>query len=164
MAVDKYHSTQEFSGWSEKKDMQALVATGMVGSTKIILAKPTTFMNESGNAVQKLQKCFRVYNPDTIIIHDEIDVKFDTIRTSIGGGSAGHNGIKSVTQHIDKEYGRVRIGIGPKKPTAIDSADFVLKDFSKKEQELIPKILTEVASLIDEVTVDQLHEQTISVG
>ena len=116
MALDVYRESHDFSGWTVKKDLQAMIATGQIGSTRVILAKPTTFMNNSGDAMQKIQKFYRVYNVDTVVMHDELDVAFGTIRTRIGGGSAGHNGIKSITQNLAEDYGRIRIGIGPKKP------------------------------------------------
>jgi len=163
MALDAYQATHDFSGWSMKKDLQAMVATGQVGSTRVILAKPSTFMNNSGDAAQKLQKFYRIYNQHTVVIHDELDVDFGTIRSRTGGGSAGHNGIKSLSAQLGEDYGRMRIGIGPKTHDQIDSADFVLQDFSKNEQASIAKILKESCSLLDETTVGQLPEHTIKV-
>lgn len=141
-----------------------MAAVSQVGQTRVILIKPTTFMNESGRAVQKVQQFYKIPNADTLVVFDELDVEFGTIRTRIGGGSAGHNGIKSLIQHLGEDFGRIRVGIGPKKPAQIDSADFVLQDFSKKEQELVPKILREVSTIIDEVTAGPLQEQTLKVG
>lgn len=163
MALDRYQSSHDFSGWTLKKDLQAMISEGQVGTTKVILAKPTTFMNESGNAVSKLQKFFRIYNQETVVVYDELDVKFGTIRTRIGGGSAGHNGIKSVSQHIGEDYGRVRIGIGPKTHEQMDSADFVLQDFSEAQQKDIAKILQEACSLLDEATAGDIPEHTSKV-
>jgi len=164
MVLDSYRTTHDFTGWTTKKDLQCELSTGLVGSTRVILAKPTTFMNNSGESVQKIQKFYRIYNPETVVVHDELDVDFGTVRTRNGGGSAGHNGIKSITQHVDKDYGRVRVGIGPKKPSQIDSADFVLKDFTKTQKELLPKIIREACSLLDEATTGQLPEHTVTVG
>lgn len=163
MAIDRYHMSHDFSDWTLKKDLQVMIASAQIGSSKIILAKPTTFMNKSGDAVQKLQKFFQIYNNGTVVVHDEIDVEFGTIRTRIGGGNAGHNGIKSIAEQLGEDFGRVRIGIGPKKPEQMDSADFVLQDFSKKEQELIPKILQETSSILDEASVGELPEHTLKV-
>ena len=164
MALDVYREAQQLGNWTEKKDLHALIAEGRVGSTKVILIKPNTFMNESGKAVAALQKYFRVYNSATVVVYDELDVDLGTIRTRIGGGSAGHNGVKSVSGAVGEDYGRIRIGVGPKKPAQIDSADFVLQDFSKSEQEKIAKILREACTLIDEATVGELPEHTIKVS
>jgi peptidyl-tRNA hydrolase, PTH1 family len=163
MVLDKYHLTHDFSGWVQKKDLDCELATGQVGSTRVILAKPTTFMNNSGDAAQKLQKFYRIYNQETVVVHDELDVDFGTIRTRIGGGSAGHNGIKSLSTQIGEDYGRIRIGIGPKKPDQIDSADFVLQDFSGEQRETLPKIVREACSLIDEATTGTLPEHTVNI-
>lgn len=163
MALDKYHTTHDFSNWTDKKDLKCLMSEGMVGSTKVILIKPKTYMNNSGEAAQAVQKFFRIYNPDTLVIYDELDVNFGEIRIQTGGSSAGHNGIKSLSNIIGEDFTRVRIGIGPKKPAQIDSADYVLQDFSKKEQESIHKILNEVCTIIDERTVGPLSEHKLKI-
>jgi PTH1 family peptidyl-tRNA hydrolase len=163
MALDRYHASHDFSDWTLKKDLQAIISTGQIGATRIILVKPNTFMNASGEAALKIQKFYRIYNSETIVVHDELDIDFGTIRTKVGGGSAGHNGIKSVSYLLGEDYGRIRIGIGPKKPVQIDTADFVLQDFTKEEQELIPKILQETCSLLDEASTGKLPEHTIAI-
>lgn len=163
MALDRYRESQSFSNWTLKKDQEAMMANGQVGQTRVILMKPTTFMNESGRALQKVQQFYKIANSDTVAIFDELDVDFGTIRTRIGGSSAGHNGIKSLIHHVGDDFARVRVGIGPKKPKQIDSADFVLQDFKKSEQELIPKILREVSTIIDEATAGPLQELTMKV-
>ncbi len=163
MALDKYQSTHDFSNWTEKKDLKCLMSEGMVGSTKVILAKPTTFMNNSGEAAQKIQKFYRLYNSDTTAVYDELDVNFGTIRTRLGGGSAGHNGIKSLKSLIGDDFARVRVGVGPKSPPQIDSADFVLQDFSDKEKPNIHKILNEVCTILDERSAGPLSEHSITI-
>jgi PTH1 family peptidyl-tRNA hydrolase len=163
MVLDKYQTSHDFSGWVHKKDLDCELAIGQVGSTRVILAKPSTFMNKSGDAAQKLQKFYRIYNQEMVVVQDELDVEFGTIRTRIGGSSAGHNGIKSLSNMLGEDYGRIRIGIGPKTPEQIDSADFVLQNFSAKELELLPKIINEACSLIDEATTGQLPEHTITL-
>lgn len=163
MAVDRYHASQDFSGWVLKKDLKAMVADGMVGPTKVILAKPTTYMNNSGEAVQALQHFYRIGNSDTLVVYDELDVKFGMIRTRNGGGAGGHNGIKSLITHVGEEFGRIRVGIGPKRPAQIDSAAFVLTDFTKKQQESIASILRETSVILDERTVGPLQDHSITL-
>ncbi|HUC87141.1 MAG TPA: aminoacyl-tRNA hydrolase, partial [Candidatus Saccharimonadales bacterium] len=85
-----------------------------------------------------------------VIVYDELDIDFGTIRTRVGGTAAGHNGVKSVIQHLGENFGRVRIGIGPKKPAAIDSADFVLKKFTKTELSHLPELIREVSAILSE--------------
>jgi len=122
-----------------------------VGDTRVVLCKPTTFMNLSGEAVQAIAHFYKIPPANIIVVHDEIDVDFGQIRMRMGGSSAGHNGVKSVTKLLGSdEYGRVRVGIGPKKPDQIDSADFVLQAFSTKEQAAIPKLTREVTAILSE--------------
>jgi PTH1 family peptidyl-tRNA hydrolase len=85
-----------------------------------------------------------------LVVHDELDINFGNIRTRIGGSDAGHNGIKSITQNINEDFGRVRIGIGPKKPESIDSADFVLAKFSAEELKQMSALIQEVSAIVSE--------------
>ncbi len=140
----------ENGSYSEKKVLKSLVADLKIGSARIIVIKPRTFMNLSGEAVQAVQRFYKISNADTIVVHDELDVKFGKIRTSIGGSAAGHNGIKSIIQHCGEDFARVRIGIGPKKPEQIDSADFVLQKFSAEEQGKLKALSTETIAILNE--------------
>lgn len=149
--VDQFVSkNNEMEGWIEKKDLKCAVSTGRFGETKVYAIKPTTFMNLSGEAVQAFTNFYKISAEHTIVIHDELDVGFGQIRLRSGGSSAGHNGIKSVTQHLGEGYGRVRIGIGPKAPTQMDSADFVLQKFSNDEQAHLPNLALEVNAILNE--------------
>lgn len=163
MAIDRYRVSHELSDWVEKKDLSCYLSVGTVGSTRVLLIKPTTMMNVSGEAVQKVQHFYKVDSADTVVVYDDLDVHFGAIRTRTGGGTAGHNGIKSLSQHIDKNFDRIRIGIGPKSHEQMDSADFVLQDFSKEQLASLEKILREVSVLIDERTTGPLTDQTIKV-
>ncbi|MCA9324729.1 aminoacyl-tRNA hydrolase [Candidatus Saccharibacteria bacterium] len=149
--VEAFAKASDFGGWVEKKDMKCMVAEGRLNDTKVILMKPTTFMNLSGEAVQAVTHFYKIPTNRTLVIHDELDVNFGQIRTRAGGSSAGHNGVKSVSEQLgDENYGRVRIGIGPKKPAQIDSADFVLQKFSTKEQKDIPALVKEATAILSE--------------
>ncbi len=164
MALDVYRNSHEFSEWMEKRDLHCYMASGNVGSTRVILIKPTTMMNLSGESTQKVQHFFRLQDADTLVVYDELDVDFGTIRTRVGGGSGGHNGIKSLLAHAGENFGRIRIGIGPKEPAQIDSADFVLQDFTDQQHQALTKILREVCALIDERTVGPLSDHTMKVS
>lgn len=145
--VDK---TDGMSEWIEKEDLKCLHASGRLGENRVIAIKPTTYMNLSGEAVQAAASFYKVPSQNIVAIHDELDIAFGHIRTRLGGSSAGHNGIKSVSQYLGEDYGRVRIGIGPKKPAQIDSADFVLQKFTEQEQAQLPSLYREVSSLLTE--------------
>lgn len=140
----------EMQPWTEKKDQKCFVSTGNVGNTKIIAIKPTTFMNLSGEAVQAVSHFYKV-EPDKILaIYDDLDVSFGQIRTRMGGSSAGHNGVKSLIQHLGENFGRLRIGIGPKIPEQIDSADFVLGRFNNEQQLQLKNLTQETNAILSE--------------
>lgn len=149
-AVDHFAAKQDFPDWIIKKDLKAMVAAKTMGSSRVILIKPTTLMNLSGEAVQAVQHFYRIDPSRTLIIHDELDIDFGQIRTRIGGGPAGHNGVKSVISHGGEETARIRIGIGPKKPAQIDSTDFVLGKFSPDEKKHFEALNRETNSILSE--------------
>jgi PTH1 family peptidyl-tRNA hydrolase len=151
LCLDTFVSqNDEMAEWIQKKDLKALVSTGRLGDKQVIAMKPTTFMNLSGEAVQAVARFYNIVPADIVVVHDELDIDFGQIRLRTGGSSAGHNGIKSVTQHIDENYGRIRIGVGPKHPARIKSEDFVLQKFSTQEKEQLPNLVREVNSIISE--------------
>jgi PTH1 family peptidyl-tRNA hydrolase len=158
--VDK---TAEMGSWTDKKDLKCHLASGQMGDTRVIAMKPTTFMNLSGEAVQAVSHFYKIHPDQIVVVHDELDIDFGQIRMRKGGGAAGHNGIKSVTTHIGEDYGRIRIGIGPKTPEQIDSADFVLQRFSSDEQAHMPALTREVMSILSELVFGaQLASETRS--
>jgi PTH1 family peptidyl-tRNA hydrolase len=141
---------EEFGQWVTKKDLTCTLTSGLFGSVKVICIKPITFMNNSGKAVHSVQAFYKISNAKTIVIHDELALPFGQIRTSIGGSSAGHNGIKSLIAHCGEDFGRVRIGIdNTQKPTG-DTKDFVLKPFNSTEKSHINALLRETESILIE--------------
>ena len=116
------------------KGMRALVAEARDGDTRLILAKPTTFMNASGAAVSELARYYKIDPENVVVVHDELDLPVAQLKVKRGGGDAGHNGLKDITKALGtSEYARVRIGIG-KPPGRKQGVDHVLQGFSKKEQ------------------------------
>ena len=107
---------------------------------------------------------YRVYNPQTLVIYDELALPFGQLRTRVGGSDAGHNGVKSLIAHIGDDFGRLRIGIGSEISQKADAANFVLSKFSKQEQASVPQILREAGALTTEFVVSgQLPRETRSV-
>lgn len=151
LCVDEFVSkTDEMEDWLQKKDLKCLVSSGRIGDARVIAIKPTTFMNLSGEAVRAVMNFYKV-NPEYVaVIHDELDIDFGQIRLRVGGSSAGHNGVKSVTGAIGESYGRVRVGVGPKQPAKIKSEDFVLQKFSPEELAQLPNLKREVAAILSE--------------
>jgi PTH1 family peptidyl-tRNA hydrolase len=127
------------------KGMRALVAEAHDGDRRIILAKPTTFMNASGQAVSELARYYKVDPQDIVIVHDELDLPVAQLKVKQGGGDAGHNGLKDISKALGTpEYKRVRIGIG-KPPGRKQGVDHVLAGFSKKEQSEIDVAVEQAA-------------------
>ena len=136
----------ERAGARFKRDRsRAQVATGKLAGIPIVLAKPMTFMNVSGRPVAALRSFYKVPGDRIVVIHDELDIPFDTVRLKLGGGDNGHNGLRSVTAALGtRDYYRIRIGIG-RPPGRLDPADFVLRDFSATEREALPVLLSRSA-------------------
>lgn len=146
--LDAFTRSQEFERWVEKKDLKCYLSSKMIGSVRVIAIKPTTFMNNSGQAVQAVAHFYKVPNGQILVIHDELDIPFGQIRTRAGGSSAGNNGVKSIIEHVGEDFGRVRIGI--KAETRMDAVDFVLAKFSPEEQEQLPSLNKEVTAILTE--------------
>ena len=116
----------------------AAVAETRIGDTRVVLAVPLTFMNESGRAAESLVKRFKFTDPERIIVvHDELDLEPGVVRVKAGGGLAGHNGLKSITSALStQDYLRIRIGVG-KPPSAARGADHVLSRIPAREREVL---------------------------
>ncbi|MFL2789921.1 MAG: aminoacyl-tRNA hydrolase [Paracoccaceae bacterium] len=142
LAVTKIAENNNFSNWREK--FQGYISNGVLNSEKIIILKPTTYMNLSGQSVGELIRFHKIATKDVIVFHDDIDLTLAKVKVKVGGGHAGHNGLRSVDQHIGSEYIRIRIGVG--RPTNKSSvADYVLNNFSKPEIKIIEKLITNIS-------------------
>lgn len=148
--LDEFARKNDFPGWVTKKDLKCDLTVQNLGASRLVLAKPTTFMNNSGEAAQAVQRFYRVYNQNTLAVYDELAIPFGQLRTRLGGSDAGHNGVKSLIQHIGDDFGRLRIGVGSDVSQKADAADFVLGRFNKKEQGALPQIIKESNALITE--------------
>jgi peptidyl-tRNA hydrolase, PTH1 family len=113
---------------------RAEVVEGRLDGRRLVLAKPKTYMNESGGPVKALKDFYKVPVDRIVVVHDELDIDFGVLRLKQGGGDNGHNGLRSITKSLgDKEYFRVRFGVG-RPPGRMDAAAYVLKDFSSTER------------------------------
>jgi PTH1 family peptidyl-tRNA hydrolase len=127
----------------------AEVTTGRLGGRSVVLAKPRTYMNESGRQIGPLAKFFSVPPAEIVVIHDELDIDFGRIRLKFGGGAGGHNGLKSVASALGTtDFQRVRIGIG-RPPGRKDPAAFVLENFNTAECADVPTICEQAADATD---------------
>jgi PTH1 family peptidyl-tRNA hydrolase len=138
MAVDRIASDHGFGPWRSK--FQGELAEGRFGSERVMLLKPQTFMNLSGQSVGAAMRFLKLDPEDVVVFHDELDLAPGKVRLKSGGGHAGHNGLRSLHQHIGDTYDRVRIGIGH--PGHKDRvAAWVLADFAKSDRDWIEDLL-----------------------
>lgn len=142
MALDLIASDHGFGPWKSK--FQGQLTEGRLGSEKVILLKPTTFMNNSGQSVGEVMRFYKLDSTDVTVFHDEIDLAPAKIRCKSGGGHAGHNGLRSIHQHIGPHYDRVRLGVGhPGDKNKVPA--YVLNDFAKAEQGWLDDVLRGVS-------------------
>ena len=138
MALNQIANDHSFSPWKNK--FQGQITDGKLGDEKVILLKPETFMNLSGQSVSETIKFYKIKIEDIVVFHDELDLAPAKLRVKISGGHAGHNGLRSIHQHIGADYHRVRMGIGH--PGHKDRvANYVLSDFAKNDQNWLQDLL-----------------------
>lgn len=145
MAVDRIAARHGFGPWRAR--FQADVAEGAIAGVKALLMKPRTYMNDSGRAVAEAARFYKTALADVIAFHDELDLAPGKLRVKVGGGNAGHNGLRSITAHMGNDYKRVRLGIGHPGRDAVLS--YVLNDFSKSEQPWVDALTDAVAEAAD---------------
>lgn len=142
MAMDECVRRHNFSGWSSK--FQGEVSSGELEGEKIFLLKPSTFMNLSGQSVQAAAGFYKIPKDRIVVFHDELDLAPGKIRVKRGGGSGGHNGIKSIDSHLGPDYWRVRIGIGHPGDRDMVSG-YVLNDFARADAAWLEPLLDSLA-------------------
>lgn len=148
--LDDFAQDNEFPVFKDHSKFKGLVSEKTLGQTKVILLKPGTFMNNSGESVQSVASYHKVAPSEIICIYDELSIPFGQIRMRVGGQPAGHNGIKSLIQHIGHDFGRVRIGIKNELSEKANDSDFVLGKFTKTEQEHLKTLSNEACNVITE--------------
>jgi PTH1 family peptidyl-tRNA hydrolase len=158
MVVDEVASRLGASFKSHRA--HAVVASARLGSaldpTRLELAKPLSFMNLSGGPVAALMKYFKLDVSRLIVVHDELDIPFDTLRLKVGGGHGGHNGIRDIAAALGtSDFARVRVGIG-RPPGRQPAADFVLHDFSSAERSALPNLISDAADAVEQVATEGL--------
>jgi PTH1 family peptidyl-tRNA hydrolase len=142
MAADAIASAHGFSPWRAK--FQGEIAEGRLGPERVLLLKPGTFMNLSGDSVRAATLFFKLEPQDVIVLHDELDLAPGRVRVKTGGGHAGHNGLRSVDAHIGPDFTRVRLGIGHPGDKRLVSP-YVLGDFAKSDADWLDDLLRGIA-------------------
>ena len=148
MAVDEIARRHGFAPW--RRRFQGETSEGTLDRERVVLLKPTTYMNESGRAVQEAANFFKIAAGDVTVFQDELELPAAKVRVKVGGGIAGHNGLRSITSHIGNDYRRVRLGIGH--PGIKDLVHHhVLSDFAKSDRpwvEALCQVIADNAALL----------------
>lgn len=142
MVVDAIARRHGFAPW--RRRFQGQACEGSLGSERVLLLKPETYMNESGRAVAEAARFYKIELADIVVFHDEIDLLPAKVRVKTGGGVAGHNGLRSITAHVGNDYRRVRIGVGhPGEKRLVEF--YVLQDFAKAERPWVEALVANMA-------------------
>ena len=142
MAVERIADRHRFPAWRRKFD--GFCTEGDIGGQRVLLLKPETFMNDSGRSIGEAARFLKIDSADIVLFHDELDLDAGRLKVKVGGGNAGHNGLRSTSAHIGNEYTRVRIGIGH--PGSKDAVThYVLGDFAKSEKQWVDAMLDALA-------------------
>lgn len=142
MAADEIARRHRFSPWRAR--FEGEIAEGLIGGDKALVLKPATYMNESGRAVGQAMRFYKLTPADVVVVHDDLDLAPGKLRLKTGGGHGGHNGLRSIDQHIGRDYRRLRLGIGH--PGAKEQVHgYVLHDFAKADRDWLEPLLAAVA-------------------
>jgi PTH1 family peptidyl-tRNA hydrolase len=148
MAADVIAATRGFGPWQKK--FRSLVSEGKIAGERILLVKPQTYMHDSGDAVQQALKFYKLDEEALVVFHDELDLAPMKVKVKVGGGTAGHNGLRSIDAALGPEFKRVRIGIGHPGPGLKHLVTpHVLGNYAKSEFEAVSDMLAAIASEAD---------------
>ncbi|NLU69974.1 aminoacyl-tRNA hydrolase [Streptomyces sp. HNM0574] len=136
--------------------LEGRVGAPGVSSTRVVLAEPMSFMNLSGGPVTALRDFYKVPLERIVVVHDELDIDYGVLRLKRGGGDNGHNGLRSLSKSLGREYFRVRFGVG-RPPGRMPVADYVLKDFSSAERKELDYFVDRAADAVESLIVDGLE-------
>jgi PTH1 family peptidyl-tRNA hydrolase len=145
MAADAIVRAHPFGPY--RKRFHGLVSEGFIAGIKVLVLKPQTYMNKSGRSVAEAARFYKLSLDRITVVHDEIDLQPGKVRTKVGGGNAGHNGLRSIDAHIGNGYHRIRIGVG-RPPRGGDVIAYVLRDFAKADRTWIAKTLGAIAETV----------------
>ncbi len=141
-----------FGSW--KSQANARVAKGVIGRSEVLLVRPMTYMNLSGDAVGSLLRYYKLGPEELVVVHDELDFEPGIVRVKTNGGHGGHNGLKSIIAHVGtREFTRVRVGVG-KPPSAERGADHVLSGFDKRERGLVDEAVALAVKAVQKIVED----------
>lgn len=142
---------EDFGLMSQSKKFKSEVFSGNIAGQKIIALKPHTFMNRSGIAVAEAANFYKIESKNILVFHDDLDLALGKVKVKVGGGNAGHNGLKSLDAHVEKNYMRLRLGIGRPENKEYETADYVLGKFTLEEMNAVSKINEKISDLLEEI-------------
>ena len=146
MAADVIADVHEFGPWQKK--FRSLAAEGRIGRNRVLLLKPQSYMNDSGDAVSQALRFYKLDLDSLTVLHDELDLPPFKVKVKVGGGTAGHNGLRSIDAHLGPDFRRVRIGIGHPGDKDLVTPH-VLGNYSKAEMEFLPDLLGAIAAEVE---------------
>ncbi len=154
LAVDALADAFQTGEWKERQRYQAHACEGRIVTAPVLFLKPTTYMNRSGEAVQKIVNFFKLDPAKQLIVcSDDIDIPLGSMRMRHSGGPGTHNGLKSVVEHIGEQFPRVRIGLGPA-PEGVDLSTWVLSRLTDEEEEVLEHVLQKLPDTVRTFVVD----------
>ena len=157
-AIDKLAEHYSFDEFKKAEKFKALLIEGQIADQKVILAKPLTFMNLSGQAVQSLQAYYKIPVEDIVIVYDDIDIESGKMRIKSSGSAGTHNGMRSIVQAFGTEVPRVRIGIKPIDEFQGDLSAYVLGKFTADQKNLINEVISELPEAIEDLLKNASNE------
>ena len=161
--LDMYAEKNQCS-FVQKLKFSAFITEYLIKGEKVLLVKPTTFYNDTGNAIRALINFYKIDTKDTLVLHDDLALPLGTIRVRDKGRDAGNNGIKSINAAIGEDYMRLRIGISTELKSRMNDSDFVLSKFTKQEQEFLDSdIVPQAMSMIDRFINGSLDTSSITL-
>ena len=160
MALDALQKHLEAPDFQQKTKFQAQVSEYSQNSEKVILAKPTTFYNLTGQSARALCDFYKIAPQDVLVIHDELALDFGTLRVRLGGSDAGNKGIRSLNAHIGPNFWRIRVGIRNELTARMDAPDFVLSTFSSQEKTALAAAVVQDVIALSEAFIDGQLEST----
>jgi PTH1 family peptidyl-tRNA hydrolase len=149
---------KKFSFEQKSNKFNAEIFTGTIADQKIILTKPQTFMNLSGSAVLAFASFYKIPPEKIIVLHDDLDLELGRIKTKIGGGNAGHNGLKDIDAKVGKNYVRIRLGIGRPTNPEYEISDYVLSKFNNDELRIVEEVSQKVTKNLSTILEGKLEE------
>ncbi len=161
MAVERMADAHGLPAW--RKRFQGLATDGEIGGERVLLLKPQTYMNESGRSVGEAVRFLKIALEDVIVVYDEIDLAPGKLKVKVGGGNAGHNGLRSISALVGNDYARVRIGVGhPGHKELV--AGYVLRDFAKADRAWLDALLDAIAAEAGDLAKGDLARFTSAVA